>query len=521
VTAGSLRIGRPGTSRAIRAGEGAIVAALLAAGVATAVAVATRVAEPSVLGTVALSLGLALGAYLLASRRYGFTLALVALYLGLLDGYIKLRTGAEATSLTRDVLLAAICLGALVRLIGDRRPIQLPPLSMWVVAFAAAVLVQVLNPNTVSVAKGLAGLRQHLEFVPFFFFGYALLRTKAAFRNLALLIGVIAAINGAVGLVQLQMTPDELAGWGPGYEEKISGTGDVSGRAFVDDDGELRTRPFGLGSDMGFGGSVAVLALPMMLALLATGAPRHRSLLVALLGAGTIIAIATSQSRSCVLEALVVVVAFSALAMAGGRSARALGALVVVAALGFLVVPTISSNTDEGTWDRYDSIAPDRVLDTTYDYRADDFSRISSYVTEFPLGAGLGTVGAASAFGGGERPLETRGVDFNGETQFNFLAIELGVPGLALFLALQALILGLALTRVRRIRDAELRIYIAGVIAPCFAMALGGFGGPSTVALPNAPWFWLALGVAAYWLTRTGASSTTPAAPNRALARAR
>ena len=521
MTAGSLRIGRTSIPRAIRAGEGAVLAALLAAGVATAVAVGTRVAAPSVLGTVALALGLAFGAYLLASRRYGVTLALVALYLGLLDGYIKLRTGVEATSLTRDILLAAICIGALVRLIGDRRPIQVPPLSMWVVAFAAVVLVQVLNPNTVNIAKGLAGLRQHLEFVPFFFFGYALLRTKTAFRNLALLIGVIAAINGAVGLLQLQMTPDELAGWGPGYEEKISGTGDVSGRAFVDDDGELRTRPFALGSDMGFGGSVAVLALPMLLALLATRGPRHQSLLVLLLGAGAILAIASSQSRSSVLEAVVVVLAFSALAMMGRRSARALGALVLVAALAFLVGSTINSSTDEGTWDRYESIAPDRVLDTTYEYRADDFSRISTYVTEFPLGAGLGTVGAASAFGGGERPLETRGVDFNGETQFNFLAIELGVPGLVLFLALEALILGLALTRVRRIRDAELRIYIAGVMAPCFAMALGGFGGPSAVALPNGPWFWLALGVAAYWLTREGAWSRVAAAPSRALARAR
>ena len=497
MTAGSLRI-RPGSARS--ADRALIVGTLLAASTVAAVTLATRVTEPSALGTLAAALGLAFCAYLVASPRYGVTLALIALYLGLLDGYVKLRTGVEATSLTRDVLLGAVSVGAVTRLIADDRPLRLPPLSMWVAVFAAVVAAQVFNPNTIGLAKGLAGIRQHLEFVPLFFFGYAVLRSRTTLRNLALIIGVIAAINGIVGLVQVSMSPDQLATWGPGYAEKVHGTGDVSAREFVDDDGDVRVRPFGLGSDMGFGGYVGVLALPMLLALLATGFLRHRWLLIGVLGSGTVIAIVTSQSRSCILEAVVAVVAFAVIAMTGGRVWRALSALLLIGALAWVVVPAVSSSADKGTWDRYGSIAPNRVLDTTYNYRIDDFSRISFYATEFPLGAGIGTVGAASSYGGGPRPLETRGVDFNGETQFNFLAIEIGVPGLALFLALEVALLWLALTRVRRIRDAELRMYLAGVFAPCFAIALGGFGGPSTVALPNGPWFWLALGIAAYWL---------------------
>jgi hypothetical protein len=288
----------------------------------------------------------------------------------------------------------------------------------------------------------------------------------------------------------------------------------VSGRAFVDDSGEVHTRPFGLGADMGFGGSVGVIALPLILALLATGAFRHRWLLVGLLGTGTMIAIVTSQSRSSILEAVVTVMAFGLVAVTGGRTWRAMSALLLVGALAFAVLPAVTSNAEHGTWDRYESIAPDRAFDTAYDYRIDDFSQISFYVSEFPFGAGLATVGPAASFAGGPRPLETSGVNFNGETQFNFLAIELGVPGLALFLGLEALILGFALTRVRRIKDGELRIYLAAVCAPCFAMALGGFGGPTTVALPNAPWFWLVFGIVAYWLTgnRTRPSSP-PVAP--------
>ena len=105
--------------------------------------------------------------------------------------------------------------------------------------------------------------------MPLFFLVYATIRTKARLRNFLLLMLFIAAVNGVAGFVQLQLTPEEFANWGPGYNERIYGLGDVSGRAFVDDNGTLRTRPFGLGSDQGFGGAVGLLAIPAAIALIA------------------------------------------------------------------------------------------------------------------------------------------------------------------------------------------------------------------------------------------------------------
>jgi hypothetical protein len=480
----------------------ALVVCCVGAGT-VALAIATRLPDAGLTSAIGLAVGLPAVGYLALSRRYGMTLALLALYIGLLDGVIKMRTGVQAASLLRDVLIAAVAGGALARLLHERRMPVMPPLTPWVVGFCVLVVLQVFNPNTLGLTKALAGIRQHLEWVPLFFFAFALLRTKHALRNLAILIGVIAALNGVVGLVQFQLSPDELASWGPGYAERIRGSDELGGRAFLDESGGEHVRPFGLGSDMGFAGMVGVIAAPMVLALLATGRLARRWWLGGLLAAGILAGVLTSQSRSAMIGAVVAILAFAALGMAGARLSRALGALALVAALAWLVVPTIAANAGPGTFDRYATIAPGKVLGTAYDYREDDNDELGRLVSEFPLGGGLGTVGPARGFGGGERPFETRYEAFNGETHFNYLAIELGVPGLLLFTAFQALLLFLVMTRLRRIPDRDVRTYVAGALAPCFVILAGGLGGPTMSAPPFAPWFWVTAGLAAYWLCQT------------------
>ena len=97
----------------------------------------------------------------------------------------------------------------------------------------------------------------------------------------------------------------------------------------------MRVRPPALGSDLGFGGFVGVLALPGLLALLAIGRPRRQLAgLVALLGA--LLAVATSLQREAVLGAVIAAVALVVLsASAGRRATRVLAGLLVVGALAF------------------------------------------------------------------------------------------------------------------------------------------------------------------------------------------
>jgi hypothetical protein len=475
-----------GWARVGLAASGALVAALY---------LTTRMPSAGPTFGIALTLGAAVATWFAVSARYEVTLTLVAAYLCLLDGFVKLRTGNPQATFVRDILFYAVVFGAAGRLYVARRRLELPPLSPWVIGFAVVVLVQVFNPNTLNATKALAGVRQQLEFVPLFFFGYALLRTRERLRFVLLAIAVFAAINGVVGLIQTQLTPEQFASWGPGYRERVFGAGDVAARVFYDATGTQRTRPFGLGGDVGFAGAMGLLAVPMVLALLSVGTRTRRAWLPVVLGLWSAVGIITSQGRTIIIGAIVAVLAFLFLGLAGRRAVRSVAAVAVAAVIGVVVVPAMLSGTQQGAFDRYASISPDKVAETAYSYRIDDLSYVREYVTRFPLGAGLGTVGPARVFGG----TVPRG-RINGETQFNFLLLELGVAGLVLFVAFAVKLTALIVRRLPRVDDLEARAYLAGMFAPLITVFLIGFAGPTTTAPPFGPYVWLVAGVAAYWL---------------------
>ncbi|HEV2981006.1 MAG TPA: hypothetical protein VGX51_06210, partial [Solirubrobacteraceae bacterium] len=123
-------------------------------------------------------------------------------------------------------------------------------------------------------------------------------------------------------------------------------------------------------------------------------------------------------------------------------------------------------------------------------------------ITGAPLGSGLGTTGAAAGFGGKQKiTIEGRGVSSEGT--LNLLAIELGAPGLFLWIGLTLNVIFLAFTRIRNIADLELRTYLVAVFASYFAHIASGFGGPAIVSVGGV-FLWLAPGIAAYWLLGPG-----------------
>jgi hypothetical protein len=187
-------------------------------------AISFEYAKPSILLTVAVLVGLLVIVLLITSPRLPLTVTIVVLYLGLLLGPVKLGTGShELGSVVRDVLIWAVAIGAVLRVVASRQRIVLPPLSGWVLAWVTLVVIEALNPDTHGFTKALGGYRQHLEWVPFFFFGYALMRSKRRFRQMFLILGVLALANGIVSTYQTRLTPQQLATWGPGYRELALG----------------------------------------------------------------------------------------------------------------------------------------------------------------------------------------------------------------------------------------------------------------------------------------------------------
>jgi len=485
-----------GAARPLTSPPGFSLQAVVSGG-AFAAAAATALAFTIILGARSTSYAVAGGLvvvaviWLLSSERYALSLALLLVYVGTADGYLKLRFNSDAFLLIRDALLYAIVAGALMRVVVRRGRVRLPPMTAWVAAWVIIVLVELLNPANGTVAHSIQAVRPHLEFVPLFFFGYFIMRTTGRLRGFLVLLAFVAAINGLVNVIQFNLSPEQLASWGPGYANRINGVG-VSARGFLDAGNVLRTRPFGLGSDIGFGGAVCLIAAAAAMALLYDR--RGRALLPAIaLMAAVSLGIVTSQARVVVVGSIISVIAFFIMTTSTRRWLGTLAAATVVVTVMFLVIGSLTGNANN-TFDRYGSIAPNEVLRTTYEYRKDTLSLIGTYATSFPLGAGLGVVGPGGSPAGGN------GRSLNGESEYTFLLIETGVPGLLVIAGFNLLLLRMIVRRIRRLKDRDTQILLAAIAAPLFALVISWVVGASTASTPGSPYMWFAAGILVYWL---------------------
>jgi hypothetical protein len=447
---------------------------------------------------------------LLVSRRYEITLALVLLYLGLADGPIKLEAASAVASGMRDILIAAIALGMLMRLAVAKERVSPPPISLWVLAFVAFVLADAFNPNTANFIKALGGWRQQLEWVPFFFFGYMLMRDKRRFRQLFLLLGVIALANGLVGTVQARLTPDQLASWGPGYHELVKGGegNGITGRTYSVH-GEARVRPPALGSDAGFGGGVGALALPCLLALLAASPYRRRWPLL-LLSGGAVLGIATAASRTSVVVGVVGMLAFAGFSLIGGlKISRTLLVVLATAVLVILVGSVLIASNGSGIFARQETLTSvQKAEESGGASKEQTLSEIPTDLVHAPFGYGLGIAGAVSGFGG-KAPAHFEGQRVMGGSAYSLLMKEVGFPGLFLWLGLTINVLLVSLRWLRRIADPELRTYLAGLLAGYVAITVEGLSGP-TLAVTIGAFLWFVPGVVAYWFGSSGVRAGAP-----------
>lgn len=473
-----------------------VPAAMAAVGTAGAVLVGiyltTRTAF-SPLQLIIIALLGAVAAWMATTKRTLWALGALLLYMGLLDGFLKLKADNELPTVGRDVLLYAVILGlaARAKIAGNR--FTLPVFGGWAVAWTILVLVQLANPGNGTWAHSFASLRQHLEFVPLLFVGYHLLREERHLRAFLALLLAVAAVNGAVGAVQSTMSPEQLASWGPGYSNLINGVGS-SPRTSEGSDGEKRVRPPGLGSDMGFAGILGATAIPAGLALLLMG--RRRKLVTALVAVGLIGAatgVMTSQSRSALITTVTAVLAFLIFTLLAGQARRSFVALVAVGLVATAAAYAVGAR-DSDAFYRYRSIAPSKAVATTLESRTSTWQLIPEYASQVPFGAGIGSVGPAAGF------LDTRDVKFNAESQFTFLIVELGVAGLLLFLAFQVSLVVAAARGMRWINNGRQAVLLAGVVAPLFGYMINWLVGVNTVSSPNAPYLWLATGIVGWWL---------------------
>jgi hypothetical protein len=482
---------RPASRTAISQAAAGLLVAAVAAGVTA------FVTDRAAITGVAVVLAVAGTAWFATTRHTQLALALVMLYLGLLDGYLKLASGSNLVTFVRDVLLYAIVVGLLGRATVQGRRLPLPPLSGWVIAFVVVVLIQIPNPHGGTVVHSLAGVRQHLEFVPLFFLAFAFVRTTRALRVFVILLAVIAAANGVVGWVQFRETAQQFASWGPGYAQRVLGTGNFTGggRDFTNGQGTAATRPFGLGSDSGDGGLFGALALGGILALASLYTHRRYLLLAVVMAAGATLAIITSQSRGVVVGSVLVLLAFVLLAATSrNRFTSLVGLALAVTVSVFVVQAIIGSAGSSGT--RYQALSPSSLVQTTNKARGKSISAIPHNLVTYPFGAGLGVAGPATSAPGAS----SLAGNVDAETEFSFLTDETGIPGVLVYTGFVVALLVLGIRRCRHEPDREARVLLAALIAPLAGILALFFISATSASVPTGPYVWTVGGIISYWL---------------------
>jgi hypothetical protein len=432
------------------------------------------------------------------TRRTPLALALLMVYLGALDGYLKLATGSTIVTFVRDALLYAIVIGLLVRATVRHQTLVLPPLSGWVIGFVVLVLIQIANPQGGTLVHSLAGVRQHLEFVPLFFLTFIFVRTTKALRVFVILLLLIAAANGIASWIQFKESPAQFASWGPGYAQRVLGTGDfsLSGRTFGQVSGQSSNRPFGLGSDSGSGGVIAAFAVAGILAALA-GARRLRYLVfAAIMALGATVAIVTSQSRGVIVASIVILLSFGLLTSVSRDRVRVLLAVGLAVAVAFVITDAVVSSSGSSSL-RYGGLGPSAFINTAGKARGRSIGRIPDTLASYPLGAGLATAGPASGTAPGGSSL-TGALD--AENEFSFLTIETGIPGLLVLTGFALRLLYLGLRRVKQEPDREARLLLAALIAPVAGILALFFSSALTPTVPAGPYLWAVGGIVSYWL---------------------
>jgi hypothetical protein len=466
---------------------------------ALALAIVVKVPKPDYLLVVSLLVGVLSLAFLIVNTRLELSVAFLAVYLGCLNGPVKLLGSAKVfTAALQDVLILAVFFGLLTRRMLEGKRMRLPPLSAWVIAFFLVVLVEAFNPQTHGILKVGAGVRQQAQWIPFFLFGYLVVRSKDRLRVMFVLLGVVAMLNGIASTYQTQLSPEEFATLGPGYAAKVEGP---AARVYKSE-GEGHVRPVGLGQESGTGAGFGLAAVAGTFALIIVA--KRRRWLAMVLAFGALAAIATGLGRIQVVGGVIALLTFGFLTLSSGRRMGRLmmqfaALLLVVVAVGTAFVSAVGS----GIFSRYASISPGQVTSTASGYKQGELSTLPRNLKAAPFGFGLGTAGAAGGFGG--RVTEKlEGHNVNAETQFNFLGDELGIPGVIVWTALIVNVVLLILLRVRRIRDGELQVLLAGALAPVVAYLAMAFAGPVLASTASGPYFWFAVGVAAYWLVGPG-----------------
>ena len=404
-----------------------------------------------------------------------------------------------------DIIVLAVATAWILEAVVRRRA-QLPrlPWTGLIVAYAAWIVLETMNPYSPGLLPSLAAFKTHLTMIPLYFIGAAVVRSRRDVVLLCVGLSAIALVPFVSALAQYAAGPQSVLDLSPRFWQNIS---------FYHE-----WRPFGTSAVPGGASVFAFLATPLALLLLL--APEQRAWvrwlagLTVALAAGTFI---VSGVRQMILGCALAILVMAALLVARGRS-RGLVGVVFVGLMGTAAYAGIQAWLTPLSTEavRKYAAAPDiwrerNVVDrlftmtktgTYFEARQGAPAAIWHRATHYPFGAGLGRTGSGAGTFVTEINADPRSAAIEREVGWsdNFFAdeiVEAGLPGVLIWTTILAGLVVGAVRLARRTRDPFTASAAAAIAGLFFTYFVISWGSQPLLANPTLAYFWLLAGVLA------------------------
>ncbi|MEI9917757.1 MAG: O-antigen ligase family protein [Bacteroidota bacterium] len=127
--------------------------------------------------------------------------------------------------------------------------------------------------------------------------------------------------------------------------------------------------------------------------------------------------------------------------------------------------------------------------DPSYQVRLQNQAMIKPFIHSHPFGGGLGSIGGMGERFNPNSPL----AGFDADSSYVKFAVELGWVGLAIFCLLQGVALITGIRAYYKVKDPEIKIYLACLTSVVFSIVVANFPQMATIQLPNAFLFYALL----------------------------
>lgn len=407
---------------------------------------------------------------IIAYPKFGIIVLLVTSYLLFFFG--KLSLGDHPIGLIMDALEYLLIIGFFVKQKFRKKwDMFANPISYLVIAWILYNLVQVINPNAVSVLAWVYTVRT-VAIILLMYFVFVFQITEVSFIKLLLKTWLGLSTFAAI--------------WA--YLQEVHGYFNFEWAWLRTDPVAMQLyfimghwRKFSIFTDpVTFAYNMAVSSI-LCLALLFGPIKTYKKVVLGFLIVLFMIAMLFSGTRGGFV--LVPAAAFLLIIMYFNKRV-----LMFSAIAGFIFGLLIITPTSNQLIKRFQS-AFKPSEDASYNVRAQNQEFIKPYIRSHPIGGGLGSVGVWAIRFAPDSPL----AKFPPDSGYVRVAVELGYIGLLLFCTLIFTVLYTGINNFFFIRDPELRNYCLAMVLVVFAFNIGNFPQQAIVQFPSNILFYLAI----------------------------